>query len=477
MNNLKRAIDADLSRLRVTQRERDELLQNAWEGKKVKKKLSAAFVLALVLVLMGAVALAVATIQGTGRLIAQVEKENGDYSDWPVEKRAQIVLELMDEGSIPQTEERERLREGTLDAGETARVADEAIAQLTGEDAAHASFLGIMNAVWGPFEGWTREQQAWYSEVMKDVGFETQGKSFYVLPTGPMDEAGALACAKREILRVFDTLDADTLDQFDTMVDFQIPEDAEPGDTKAYWYVCFDSWNTGIDTSELPFAMIDLFIDPDTGMPRDSLEEAKRRREEQAARRNHPIRQQIQALQAECGEDKSLPTWSLESKARWSAEIAPLILAFERENPEEMERMFAPDERAASRFIYGLPDEKALSQTNALARAQDALRAAYPLTDEEWALLFDRANVEKIYICYDVTNPDAPLWKFVFTMPTEYNANDDLAARAKALYGDRDRDSYDLIYRVELNAYTGQAVRTLSLNAIDVTEEAYRELL
>lgn len=477
MNNLKRAIDADLSRLRVTQRERDELLQNAWEGQKVKKKLSAAFVLALVLVLMGAVALAVATIQGTGRLIAQVEKENGDYPDWPVEKRAQIVLELMDEGYIPQTEERERLRDGTLDAGETARVADEAIAQLTGADAAHASFLGIMNAVWGPFEGWTREQQAWYSEVMKDVGFETQGKSFYVLPNGPMDEAGALACAKREILRVFDTLDADTLNQFDTMVDFQIPEDAEPGDTKAYWYVCFDSWNTGIDTSELPFAMIDLFIDPNTGMPRDSLEEAKRRREEQAARRDHPIRQRIHALAAECGEDKSLPTWSLESKARWSAEIAPLILAFERENPEEMERMFAPDERAASRFVYGLPDEKALSREAALARARDALRAAYPLTDEEWALLFDPANAEKAYICYDVTNPDAPLWKFVFIMPTEYNANDDLAARAKAIYGQRDRDSYNLIYRVELNAYTGQAVRTLSLNAMDVTEEAYRELL
>lgn len=142
MNNLKRAIDADLSRLRVTQRERDELLQNAWEGQKVKKKLSAAFVLALVLVLMGAVALAVATIQGTGRLIAQVEKENGDYPDWPVEKRAQIVLELMDEGYIPQTEERERLRDGTLDAGETARVADEAIAQLTGADAAMPAFWG-----------------------------------------------------------------------------------------------------------------------------------------------------------------------------------------------------------------------------------------------------------------------------------------------------------------------------------------------
>lgn len=475
MNNLKRAIDADLSRLRVTPREREQLLQNAWEGKKVKKKLSAAFVLALVLVLMGAVALAVATIQGTGRLIAQVEKENGDYADWPVEKRAQIVVELMDEGYIPQTEERDRLREGTLSSEEAARVADAAIAELTGEDAAHASFLGIMNAVWGPFEGWTREQQAWYSEVMKDVGFETQGKSFYVLPTGPMDEAEALACAKREILRVFDTLDAATLDQFDTMVDFQIPEDAEPGDTKAYWYVCFDSWNTGIDTSDLPFAMIDLFIDPDTGAPRDSLEEAKRRREEQAARRNHPIRQQIRALQAECGEDGSLPSWSLESKARWSAEIAPLILAFEQENPEELEQMFAPDERAASRFVYALPDENALSQQAALSQAQAALRAAYPLTDDEWALLFDPANADKVYIHYDVTDPAAPLWKFVFVMPTQYNANGDLAARAKTLYGDR--DSYDLFYRVELNAHTGQVIRTLRFPYIDVTEEAYRELL
>lgn len=477
MNNLKRAIDADLSRLRVTQREREQLLQNAWEGKKVKKKVSAALVLALVLMLAGAVALAVATIQGTGRLIAQVEKENGDYSDWPVETRAQIVVELMDEGYISQTEERERLRNAALTPEEAARVADAAIAQLTGEEAKNASFLSIMNAVWGPFEGWTREQQAWYSQVMKDVGFETQGKSFYVLPTGPMDEAEALACAKREILRVFDTLDAATLDQFDTMVDFQIPEDAEAGDTRAYWYVCFDSWNTGIDVSDLPFAMIDLFIDPDTGMPRDSLEEYKQMLDKQAARRNHPIRQQIQALQAECGEDKSLPSWSLESKARWSAEIAPLILAFEREHPEETERMFAPDERAASRFIYAMPDESALSQEAALSQAQAALRAAYPLTDAEWALLFDPANAEKTYICYDVTNPDAPLWKFVFVMPTEYNANPDLAARAKAIYGDRGRDTYDLFYRAEINAHTGEVVRVISFPYMDVTEEAYRELL
>ncbi len=477
MNNLKRAIDADLSRLRVTQRERDRILQNAWEGQKVKKKISVAFVLATILVLAAAVALAVATIQGTGCLIAQTEKENGDYLDWPVETRIQIVLELMDEGYIPQTEERGQLRDGTLSDDDAARVADAAISELTAEDARYASFLGIMNAVWGPFEEWTHEQQAWYSTVMEDVGFETEGKSFYVLPTGPLDEADAIECAKREILRVFDTLDADTLNLFDTTVDFQIPEDAEQGDTKAYWYVCFDSWNTGIDSSDLPFATIDLFIDPDTGTPRDSLEEYAEVLEKEAARRNHPIRQRIRALKAECGEDKNLPTWSVENKARWSVEIAPLILAFEKENPEEARQMFGPDELAASRFVYGLPDEKALTREDALNQARDALRAAYPLADEEWSLLFDPANEDSTYICYDITTPDAPLWKLVFVMPTQYNANDDLAGRAKEIYGQRDRDDYDLFYKVELNAYTGEVVRTLSLKYLDVTEEAYREIL
>ena len=59
-NNLKRAIETNLSGQRVDARQRAEILKNALRGKKVKKKLSAGFVLAFVLVLLTVSALAVA---------------------------------------------------------------------------------------------------------------------------------------------------------------------------------------------------------------------------------------------------------------------------------------------------------------------------------------------------------------------------------------------------------------------------------
>lgn len=62
-NNLARAIDTDLSGLRTTQLERVMILENALGGKKVKKKLSVGFVLAIVL-LLAMMGVALATISG-----------------------------------------------------------------------------------------------------------------------------------------------------------------------------------------------------------------------------------------------------------------------------------------------------------------------------------------------------------------------------------------------------------------------------
>lgn len=55
---VQRAIDASLSSLRVTDRDRNNIMNQVREGKKMKKKLSAAFVLTMTLVLVATVALA-----------------------------------------------------------------------------------------------------------------------------------------------------------------------------------------------------------------------------------------------------------------------------------------------------------------------------------------------------------------------------------------------------------------------------------
>lgn len=220
-NNLKRAMDAELSGLCVTQRQRAEILECALEGRKVKRKVSWAFVLAAALACSAAVALAVTAITETGRLMARTERESGTYGNWPAETRVQIVGELMDEGYISETEMRRQMRDGALAPDIAAQTADEAIAAFTGEAAKDASFLSIMQTAWGPFEMWTREQQAWYSRVMDEAGFDSAGKTVYVESTGQVTEQEAVAIAKREVVRVFG-LPKELLDRYRVEVSFQI---------------------------------------------------------------------------------------------------------------------------------------------------------------------------------------------------------------------------------------------------------------
>ena len=95
MNNLKRAIDTDLSRLRTTERERSMILENALEGKKVKKKLSVAFVLMLVLVLAAAVALAYTLLSNQYfEDVATLESEHGYYDEWSLDEKL-AMLQIM----------------------------------------------------------------------------------------------------------------------------------------------------------------------------------------------------------------------------------------------------------------------------------------------------------------------------------------------------------------------------------------------
>ncbi len=232
----------------------------------MKKKLSLAFALIVLMALLTTTALAVVTIRETGWFFAQTEQEMGDYIDWPVEKKAAVVCELMDEGYIPETDERRQLREGVLTADEAARIADAAIAEFTGEDAQYASFLTIMSAAWGPFEGWTQEQKAWYSQVQSDVGVSMAGKTVYVELTGVLAAEEALAIAKQEIARGY-RLDEGLIDMYRVVeVSLQIPEFAEAGDTKAWWYIMLDASETELENrSDLPFGWIEVFVDPDTG--------------------------------------------------------------------------------------------------------------------------------------------------------------------------------------------------------------------
>lgn len=428
----------------------------------VKKKLSVTLILAIAMVVLTSTALAVATIWETGRFFAQTEQEMGDYIAWPAEKKASVVCALMDEGYIAETAERRQLRDGLLTPEDAARVADAAIAEFTGEDAQDASFLSIMSAAWGPFENWTQEQKAWYSQVKQDVGASMDGKTVYVEADAALTAQDAAAIAKREIARGLG-MDASVLDKYRVVeTSLQIPEFAEPGDTKAWWYVALDASGTELEgRDDLPFHAMDVFVDPDTGallVPVEEKAAVLRAAEEQ---RQHPLAVAIREFEASVNEPKAFHTWSVAHKARWSQEIAPQIRAYIADNGDAAFLALGNEMKLAVDFVYGLPGDDVMAQEQALSIAEDALAAAYDLSNEEMSLLTDNGlPFDEPAAFYDVTNPEQPLWKFLFTMPSVYCADDTIAARVKALYGTE--TNHNQCYLVELDAKTGAVLRTLA---------------
>lgn len=96
-NNLKRAIDADLSRLRTTERERAMILENALEGRQVKKKLSVAFVLIMTLLLIAATALAVSVLSQWLTSVETMVRENVLVS-WTLDDKVRFIQAMSDAG-------------------------------------------------------------------------------------------------------------------------------------------------------------------------------------------------------------------------------------------------------------------------------------------------------------------------------------------------------------------------------------------
>ncbi len=464
-NPFQQLVDRNLSGLQWNERRKQKVLHATEQERRpiYMKKKTMIVALALVLCMTTSVALAVATIRETGHLFAQTEQEFGDYADWPAEKKATVVRELMDEGYIKDTEERKLLREGRLTQEEVARISDEAISEFTGEEAKYASFLSIMSAAWGPFEEWSQEQKAWYSQVLADTGAQMDGKTYYVEAEVAISDQEAVAIAKKAIARGF-AMDESLLDKYRVYeVSLQIPEFTAQGNTKAYWYVAMDTLNTELENQEgLPFHMIDVFVDPDTGELLESIEEKVAAIEAAQNEDNHPLTIAIREFEASINEPKAFHTWTLEHKARWSEEIAPLIKEYVEANGDSTPLVQGDEMKLSFAYTYGLPDEKAISQEKAMDIAQDALVASYGLSDEEVSLLMDNGlSFDEPAMFYDVTDSEHPLWKLIFTMPSIYCSDDAVAERVQALYGQE--QNYNRYYMVEINAYTESVTRTLAV--------------
>lgn len=114
--------------------------------------------------------------------------------------------------------------------------------------------------------------------------------------------------------------------------------------------------------------------------------------------------------------------WPLEEKAAYSRKNKPLIDQFLLENPEYAEMLQKrydagesgfPVYYETTRHVYGLPDEKAISQDAAQAIGYQAILDQFGLDGDVLA----SARVVNVY--YDVTDPQKPLWKFFYNTMTD----------------------------------------------------------
>lgn len=216
---------------------------------------------------------AMASMRDTGHWILETEKTDGYYEEWPAEKRMQLINDLVTNGYIEKTDDVDKLQEETLPDEEKIQLANKIMAEFTGNKVYDLSFMFIMQAAWGSFLDWTKEEQAWYSQQMVEMGLQGHDHTHYVMPEGRIGEAQAIEIARAEVAKGFD-IEASTLDGYTVTTTFQIPEFAEAGDDQPYW--CVEFWNPKDQPEDERLFPISLsvFVHPDTGellIPMDEM--------------------------------------------------------------------------------------------------------------------------------------------------------------------------------------------------------------
>lgn len=437
---LHHAADARLSGLEPDPWLAERVLANAKGGQKEKKKISVGFVLTIAFLLVVATALAVATLRDFAPWIAQIEQEEGDFIHWPIEKKIIVISALVEQNEIENTISVQELCEGLLSPDEANQRADQLATDFVGNDS--ICFMNIMQAAWGPFDIWSNEDKAWYSNVMEDVGVDQTDKTVYMIPDDTISQEDAIRIVRRSIAEAYN-VNENELNDYHLTVDYQVPEFHESGNEQPYWHVLMEASE---EKENRLFYNIELFVHPETGELLETASEILDRRAAIPTQTDNELYQDIREynLIAREADAWTFGEWPLELKAEYSQDITPRVKAIISSGDlTDLMNCGNVDMQviAQSTYVYGVPEQAALTQQEAFCAATEALVKAYGLPED----IFDK--YEQIGVYYDVTNE--PCWKFVFN--------------PKSLPVDELKDGYydplfNLCYRVELDAYTGSII-------------------
>lgn len=444
-NRVKQALNKTLSSLYVSDHEAIMLLAHAKGGRKVKKKLSVAFVMMMILVTLTVTALAMITIREVGRQVAENEKKQGYFIDWTLEQKKKLISSLVELRYLDKSEDTDALTTDSLDDQSAHQIANKLITEFAGKDASEVNFLSIMQVPMGPVDKWTYEEKAWYSKLMLDVGIDREGITQFLEPSGRISEQEAIMIAKREVAAGY-KVDESKLDSYQIAVSFEIPEAAELGNRQAYWHVKFTA-PSEMAKEERLFILFPVYVHPEDGSLLWPVQEMLNMTNYHT-RPSNDIYNAFGSLEAEA-HGANFRDWPLKLKAQFSQKVAPLVKEVLDSKDLSSITLFGTldvELIAQSSYVYGMPSGTSISQEKALELAMIALSKKYGIQDNLASLY------RRIPVYYDVTNAVMPKWRFVFNWGViDQDKLSKLESSTKATLS-------SFCFRVEVDALKGESV-------------------
>lgn len=446
---IRHAVDRSLSGLQGDPGLAQRLLAKTKEETKMRKWPLVSLVATAILVLAAVTALAVmASSWIDASKFLRKQSEQGTFAAWSDKEKVELVASLAESGLLEKSKELELLLYGSLDENEAAALAEKLMTEWLHAPVDRVAFQPIIKKAWGSFDGWTLEQKAWYTQTLIDAGMQGPDMEIFLLPDNK-------AIAQRDaesIARTYAEIWTDAIpgayDACDVVSEFVIFPHTIKRDGK--WETTTEGvspvWHVQIKTPYRQGSTIYIEIDPYTGnaMLQPFVIEAIYDRCS-ISLTSHKIREALGQKETQT-DICSFFDWSLEEKARWSEIVRPQLIAKKEERPGLHNDIIAT---AFSQYCYGLPQEHSLPQEEALEAARRAIQENGEVTTE------DLRKYDTIYIYYDVTAPDTPLWRFHFSMNG-----------AQAI--EEHDNLYEMTnYRVEVNGKTGEVVKVESYRLKD----------
>lgn len=211
------------------------VLAAAHEGRKgtVKSKKPIVWVIAIVLMLTGAVAVAATLLNLHIEKAMDIAAEKGAFTDWTFDDKIALLDAMAEAGINLQQDKLTIIADTAYSTEERNRAATELLVSIYGSEE-YISHFTIASQEWGnPFR-WSLEQKEWFWETLRSKGLYT-GKIKYLLPgEKDLSRERVVQLAKNAVQDAYHLSD-DTMQSYEADVTFFTIEGT---DIEPRWRVC-----------------------------------------------------------------------------------------------------------------------------------------------------------------------------------------------------------------------------------------------